>query len=76
MKCHPEISVRAIKKFGRACTPVSAEDIASFYDIAGDTYKYGYNYGYNFLKSPDRIFNCDETAMEFAIFKFVCTKKD
>ena len=32
MKCHPEISVRAIKKFGGACTPVSAEDIASFYD--------------------------------------------
>ena len=32
MKCHPEISVRAIKKFGRASTPVFAEDIASFYD--------------------------------------------
>ena len=32
--------------------------------------------GYNFLDSANRIFNCNETAMEFdAISKFVCIER-
>ena len=72
---HPQISVSATEKFGRACTSVSVEDIASFYKKLVETLTNN-KYGYKFLDSPNRIFNCDETAMEFdVISKFVCTKK-
>ena len=72
---HPQISVSATEKFGRACTSVSVEDIASFYKKLVETLTNN-KYGYKFLDSPNRIFNCDETAMEFdVISKFVGTKK-
>ena len=75
IKRHPEVSVRATEKFGRARTSVSAEDVAPFYDKLLETLTSN-KYGYNFFVFPNRIFNCDETAMEFdAISKFVCAEK-
>ena len=72
IKRHLEVSLRATEKFGRARTSVSAEDVAPFYDKLLETLTSN-KYGYNFFVFPNRIFNCDETAMEFdAISKFVC----
>ena len=66
---------RATEKFGRVHTSVSAENVASFYDKMLETLTSN-KYGYSFLDSPNRIFNCDETAMEFdAISKFACAEK-
>ena len=82
IKRHPEVSVRATEKFGRARTSVSAEDVAPFYDKLLETLTSN-KYGYNFfaMKQPwnlmlfRNLFALKRAKNLFLVIVVECTRK-
>ena len=69
------LALRNPENFGKARTSFDAETMNKFYDNLLETMTNN-KYDYNFFESPHRIYNCDETGMQYdQISKLIVTSR-